>query len=514
MNGNRTSTQCLLKSKHRRVDATCEFPRGCGRFPVVMDSSDSEDGIGDHSQFLKHRVVQVVPRKYPPPRILKGSFVQRDFPSAFQQQDLLSASKEGLQKVVSATKPMEKAAAEIAGRKCPSLGMNSSDCDDISDHGQFPQNPTMSKASSVQRDFSSGFGRQDFHSASKEGLLNTVSASNPKEKAAAEAASRKCHSPGILTDFLAKQIRPAAKQNMSSVSNDISTNDRRKQNSVSQENIITNSCGNQNTGSVSNDIFLRNGKNATRVAGFRPKRRFNVTLGNKETGQCHQKSSARCDEVKKVLRLFHQVLAKLWKENARKPKMEKDYNIPRHAALFLKDYKKWINTSKRVGPVPGVNIGDKFRFQAELNVIGLHCHFYNGIDYMKKNGISLATSIVVSERYANNMESSNVLIYSGSGGNPAVRGQQPLKDQKLERGNLALKHSMDCKTPVRVICKVKLKSPQAASFEGTCKRKNLNPIYVYDGLFTVEKFWEERGEFGKLVYKFKLKRNLDQPQLP
>jgi euchromatic histone-lysine N-methyltransferase len=42
----------------------------------------------------------------------------------------------------------------------------------------------------------------------------------------------------------------------------------------------------------------------------------------------------------------------------------------------------------------------------------------------------------------------------------------------------------------------------------------LNPIFVYDGLYIVEEFWEERGEFGKLVFKFKLKRNLDQPKLP
>ncbi|KAJ6294425.1 hypothetical protein OIU76_022489 [Salix suchowensis] len=132
---------------------------------------------------------------------------------------------------------------------------------------------------------------------------------------------------------------------------------------------------------------------------------------------------------------------------------------------------------------------------------------------MKKNGVSLATSIVVSERYANNMESPGVLIYSGHGGNPKVRGGQAIKDQKLELGNLALKHCMDSKTPVRVIYKVKLKSSKIFSLKGTGWRRNLNPIFVYDGLYIVEEFWEERGEFGKLVFKFKLRRNLDQPRL-
>jgi len=393
MDGISTSARCSSKLKRRRVDAIREFPKVCGIFPVVMDSRDGEDYIVDHVQPPQNPVTQAARRKYPPPRILKGSSVQRDFPS--------------------------------------------------------------------------GFG----------------------------------------------QVRSAVKQNLFSVSHDISSHGCGKQNSfVSQENASENSyAGNQNFSSVSKKIFAQNKKKFI-VADYRSMR-SDGTLGNKETGG-HRGSSASCDKVKEVLRLFHLTLAKLSKENLAKPKMEREFNVPRKAAILIKDHQKWIDTSKRVGPVLGVNIGDKFRFQAELNVIGLHCHFYNGIDYMKKNGISLATSIVVSERYPNNMESYDVLIYSGHGGNPTFRGRQAVKDQKLQLGNLALKHSMDCKTPVRVIYKVKLKSSKTFSLKGTGWSKNLNPIFVYDGLYIVEKFWEERGEFGKLVFKFKLKRNLDQPKLP
>jgi euchromatic histone-lysine N-methyltransferase len=393
MDGISTSARCSSKLKRRRVDAIREFPKVCGIFPVVMDSRDGEDYIVDHVQPPQNPVTQAARRKYPPPRILKGSSVQRDFPS--------------------------------------------------------------------------GFG----------------------------------------------QVRSAVKQNLFSVSHDISSHGCGKQNSfVSQENASENSyAGNQNFCSVSKKIFAQNKKKSI-VADYRSMR-SDGTLGNKETGG-HRGSSASCDKVKEVLRLFHLTLAKLSKENLAKPKMEREFNVPRKAAILIKDHQKWIDTSKRVGPVLGVNIGDKFRFQAELNVIGLHCHFYNGIDYMKKKGISLATSIVVSERYPNNMESYDVLIYSGHGGNPTVRGRQAVKDQKLQLGNLALKHSMDRKTPVRVIYKVKLKSSKTFSLKGTGWSKNLNPIFVYDGLYIVEKFWEERGEFGKLVFKFKLKRNLDQPKLP
>jgi euchromatic histone-lysine N-methyltransferase len=439
MDGISTSARCSSKLKRRRVDAIRQFPKVCGIFPVVMDSRDGEDYIVHHVQPPQNPVsTQAARRKYPPPRILKGSSVQRDFPS--------------------------------------------------------------------------GFGRRDLHSASKVCLPNAVSAAKPVQKTSVETAVKKSHPPGIVTDFSARQVCSAVKQNLFSVSHDISSHGCGKQNSfVSQENASENSyAGNQNLGSVSKKIFAQNKKSI--VADFRSMR-SDGTLGNNETGG-HRGSSASCDKVKEVLRLFHLTLAKLSKENLAKPKMERDYNVPRKAAILIKDHQKWIDTSKRVGPVLGVNIGDKFRFQAELNVIGLLCHFYNGIDYMKKNGISLATSIVVSERYPNNMESCDVLIYSGHGGNPTVRGRQAVKDQKLQLGNLALKHSMDRKTPVRVIYKVKLKSSKTFSLKGTGWSKNLNPIFVYDGLYIVEEFWEERGEFGKLVFKFKLKRNLDQPKLP
>ncbi|KAJ6374663.1 hypothetical protein OIU78_030204 [Salix suchowensis] len=383
-----TSALCSSKFKRRRVDAIREFPRVCGVFPVLMGSRDGDqDYIVDHVQPPQNLVTQAARRKYPPPRILKGSAVRRDFPSGFRRQDLYSVSKVCLPNAVSAAKPVQKASAETAVKKSPPPG-------------------------------------------------------------------------STLTDFSARPV-----------------------------------------------------KKSTAVADFRSMR-SDLTLGKKETdGLDRRGQSASYDKVKDVLRLFHLTLAELLKENAAKPKMEKNYNVPRQAAMFLKDHRKWINTSKQVGPVLGVNIGDKFRFQAELNVIGLHCNFQNGIDYMKKNGVSLATSIVVSERYANNMESPGVLIYSGHGGNPKVRGGQAIKDQKLELGNLALKHCMDSKTPVRVIYKVKLKSSKIFSLKGTGWRRNLNPIFVYDGLYIVEEFWEERGEFGKLVFKFKLRRNLDQPRL-
>ncbi|CAB4268647.1 unnamed protein product [Prunus armeniaca] len=172
--------------------------------------------------------------------------------------------------------------------------------------------------------------------------------------------------------------------------------------------------------------------------------------------------------------------------------------------MHLRKKGKLVNMRKQLGPILGVEVGDEFRNRAELIVAGLHHNFRRGIEYMKKDGKILATSIVNSGRYANHVGSPDILFYSGEGGNPRVECKKP-KDQTLERGNLALKNSMEVRTHVRVIRAVK-------HFEvGTCAKKRSFTTYVYDGLYKVKHFWQERGEFGKLVFKYLLKRIPRQP---
>ena len=115
---------------------------------------------------------------------------------------------------------------------------------------------------------------------------------------------------------------------------------------------------------------------------------------------------------------------------------------------------------------------------------------------MTKNGNPIATSVVESDHYANKTKSYDVLIYTGQGGNPKVT-KGKAEDQKAKHGNLALMNSKAARTPVRVI-----RSYKFAEESG----------YVYDGLYIVDDYWQKRGEFGKLVYQFSLRRNSDQPK--
>ncbi|XP_022762240.1 histone-lysine N-methyltransferase, H3 lysine-9 specific SUVH5-like [Durio zibethinus] len=170
-------------------------------------------------------------------------------------------------------------------------------------------------------------------------------------------------------------------------------------------------------------------------------------------------------------------------------------------ASVLESLGKWVNTSKQIGHVSGIKVGDYFLWRGELVIVGLHYEFQKGIDCMKLiNGKTVATSIVDSGRYENAVGiTCDKLIYCGEGENPDIGGRKKPKDQKLVGGNLALKNSMDDKMPVRVI-----------------RRFNNNDRgykFVYDGLYRVTEFWKERGKFGKYVYKFSLRKIEGQPEL-
>ncbi|GLT88023.1 hypothetical protein SLE2022_060680 [Rubroshorea leprosula] len=173
------------------------------------------------------------------------------------------------------------------------------------------------------------------------------------------------------------------------------------------------------------------------------------------------------------------------------------------AAAILMSKGIRTNARKRIGAVPGVEIGDIFYFRMELCLVGLHAPSMAGIDYMvlktSQNEEPVAVSIVSSGGYEDNVEDGDVLIYSGQGGNLNLKDKEAT-DQKLVRGNLALEKSLHRGNEVRVIRGVK----DPASLTGK--------IYVYDGLYKVQESWVEKGKAGCNVFRFKLIRVPGQPE--
>ncbi|GAU29283.1 hypothetical protein TSUD_226540 [Trifolium subterraneum] len=216
----------------------------------------------------------------------------------------------------------------------------------------------------------------------------------------------------------------------------------------------------------------------------------------------HENDSMARNKVRNALRLFQAVSRKLLQEAEAKAKSnEKERRrFDLQAAKILKEKGSYVNEGDKIlGSVPGVEVGDEFQYRIELNIIGLHRQIQGGIDYMKHKNKVLATSIVASGGYSDELDNTDVLIYTGQGGNVMTSDKDP-EDQKLERGNLALKNSSEEKNPVRVI-------------RGSESSDGKSRIYVYDGLYLVESYWQEMGSHGKLVYKFRLRRISGQREL-
>lgn len=179
------------------------------------------------------------------------------------------------------------------------------------------------------------------------------------------------------------------------------------------------------------------------------------------------------------------------------------------AITKMMETKSVIYSEKRIGNIPGIYVGYQFFSRAEMVVVGFHSHWLNGIDYMGQSyskayenyTFPLATSIVISGQYEDDLDNSEDVVYTGQGGNNLLGNKRQVKDQDLLRGNLALKNSHDQNLPVRVVRGHK------------CKNSYVGKVYTYDGLYKVVKYWPEVGISGFTVYKYCLRRMDGQPTL-
>ncbi|XP_034604793.1 uncharacterized protein [Setaria viridis] len=207
-------------------------------------------------------------------------------------------------------------------------------------------------------------------------------------------------------------------------------------------------------------------------------------------------------KVRKLLQLFQAICRKLMQ--VEEQGIRNVGRVDFEASKVLKNDPIYKKLGPIVGNIPGVEIGDEFHFRVELSIVGLHRPNQAGINTAKVNGVPVAISIVASGGYPNELSSSDELIYTGSGGKAG--GNKEADDQKLERGNLALKNCIEAKTPVRVIHGFKGQSKVGQS------RGKQTSTFVYDGLYEVVECWKE-GPKGEMVFKYKLRRIAGQAEL-
>ncbi|XP_057497525.1 histone-lysine N-methyltransferase family member SUVH9-like [Actinidia eriantha] len=209
------------------------------------------------------------------------------------------------------------------------------------------------------------------------------------------------------------------------------------------------------------------------------------------------------DVVRKT-RMLYDSLRVFADEKRRNLGLERRNRGDLRAASVLRDRGLWLNRDKRiVGSIPGVYIADLFFFRMELCVVGLHGQAQAGIDYVpaghSSSGEPIATSVIVSGGYEDDEDGGEVIIYSGHGGQD--KHSKQCTNQKLEGGNLALERSMYYGIEVRVI--------RGLKYDGSPSGK----VYVYDGLYKIFESWFDVGRSGFGVFKYKLVRMGNQPEM-
>jgi euchromatic histone-lysine N-methyltransferase len=200
------------------------------------------------------------------------------------------------------------------------------------------------------------------------------------------------------------------------------------------------------------------------------------------------------ESVDNVLMMFDALRRRLMQLDEVKQGKQQRHNLKAGSTMISAELR--VNKDKRVGEVPGVEVGDMFYFRIEMCLVGLNSQSMAGIDYMSakfdSEEVPVAISIVSAGVYDNTEDDPDVLVYTGQG----MSGKD---DQKLERGNLALERSLHRGNPIRVIRSVK---------DLTCPT---GKIYIYDGLYKIKEAWMETGKSGFKEFKHKLLREPGQP---
>ncbi|KXN89993.1 E3 ubiquitin-protein ligase UHRF1, partial [Leucoagaricus sp. SymC.cos] len=172
---------------------------------------------------------------------------------------------------------------------------------------------------------------------------------------------------------------------------------------------------------------------------------------------------------------------------------------------------KRLHDPKTYGYIPGIAVGTWWLTREACSRDAIHAPWVGGIS----GGSQGAHSVVLSGGYDDDVDLGYAFTYTGSGGRDLkgtkaapknLRTAPQSSDQTFENNfNKMLQRSCETKKPVRVVRGFKVRSKYAPS-EG----------YRYDGLYTVEKAWLEKGlnPKGYLVCKFAFKRLSGQPPLP
>ncbi|KAG6375672.1 E3 ubiquitin-protein ligase UHRF1 [Boletus reticuloceps] len=141
--------------------------------------------------------------------------------------------------------------------------------------------------------------------------------------------------------------------------------------------------------------------------------------------------------------------------------------------------------SRVFGHIPGYESGHHFENRRELHNSGVHVQARSGIHGDSSPGGGAFSVYLARNKYEDNVDYGNKIIYVGSGGQDKQTKEQ-IADQSFDdHPNRALYISYVTKKPVRVIRGPDRSNQWAPSFG-----------YDYDGLYVVHSATMKRGKAG------------------
>ncbi|KAJ1894583.1 hypothetical protein LPJ66_005101 [Kickxella alabastrina] len=175
--------------------------------------------------------------------------------------------------------------------------------------------------------------------------------------------------------------------------------------------------------------------------------------------------------------------------------------------------------SNHIGSIPGVRVGQSWRFRIQVSESGVHRPPVGGI---AGGSTTPAMSIVLAGGYPEDDDHGEEFYYTGSGGYDLSGNKRQAKaqsfDQELVRGNRSL--ALSCAAPVDEINGAVATDWKQSSPVRVCrsyKLAKMHPEFApkegvrYDGLYRLVKYWREKGVSGFYVWRYFFRRDDPEP---
>ncbi|XP_002740994.1 E3 ubiquitin-protein ligase UHRF1-like [Saccoglossus kowalevskii] len=175
-----------------------------------------------------------------------------------------------------------------------------------------------------------------------------------------------------------------------------------------------------------------------------------------------------------------------------------------------------IVPSNHFGEIPGIHVGQLWKFRVQVSEAGVHRPHVAGIHGREHHG---AYSIVLSGGYEDDQDDGDCFTYTGSGGRDLSGNKRTAEqscDQRLTKMNMAL--ALNCNAPAKEQGNEAKdwKSGKPVRVIRNCKGRKHSKYSPeegnrYDGIYKVVKYWPETGKSGFLVWRYLLRRDDANP---